>query len=146
MVLGATLAAGTAALLMRRPQAAAAPLKHIGLPRARACPAVIHNNTVYLSGQVPDIPTLSTSDIAEQTRQTLSKIDALLLQCGTDRTRIVSSQVWVKDIERDFEGMNEVWNAWVGDDSQPKGVRACVQSPMAREHILVEIKVIAALP
>ena len=167
MATGVFIGAVGASLVLRRPPQPSA-LKHIGLPRGRACPAVIHNNTVFLSGQVPDIPTLATSDITAQTQQTLAKIDGLLEQCGTDRKHIVSTQVWVKDISRDFtkvscalakkvfhrcsrelycsSQMNEVWNNWVGDESQLKGVRACVQSEMARENILVEIKVIAALP
>ena len=93
-------------------------------PRPLPGPAVIYNKTVYLSGQVPNIPTLSTSTITEQTQQTLDKIDALLHECGTDRSRILSSQVWVKDIERDFQGMNEVWNAWVGDEDEVRERRA----------------------
>jgi enamine deaminase RidA (YjgF/YER057c/UK114 family) len=42
--------------------------------------------------------------------------------------------------------MNEVWGEWVGEFPDHKGVRACVESPMARPSILVEIQVIAALP
>ena len=45
--------------------------------------------------------------------------------------------------QRDFAAMNEVWNEYVEGDE--KGVRACVEAEMAREHILVEIKVIAAV-
>mmetsp|Transcript_1210 Transcript_1210/g.2926 ORF Transcript_1210/g.2926 Transcript_1210/m.2926 type:complete len:167 (-) Transcript_1210:593-1093(-) len=110
----------------------------------RACASLEHNGVVYLSGQVADIATLETSDAAEQTRQTLRKIDELLAEAGTDKRNILSAQIWLKDISRDFEPMNAVWNAWV--DTPNKGVRACVEAPMARPSILVEIKIIAAMP
>ena len=50
--------------------------------------------------------------------------------------------VWLKHIDRDFKGMNEVWNAWLDPDNKP--VRATVEAPMARESILVEVQVTAA--
>ena len=45
-------------------------------------PIVIHNGTVYLSGQVPDLTKLDESDIVAQTQQTLAKVDDLLAQAG----------------------------------------------------------------
>jgi len=110
----------------------------------RSCAALEHNGVVYLSGQVGDLDKLETSDAAEQTRQTLRKIDGLLADAGTSKENILSSQIWVKDITEHFEPMNGVWNAWVSPKN--KGVRACVEARMARQGILVEIKVIAALP
>ena len=44
---------------------------------------------------------------------------------------------------KDFSGMNEVWDKWVPEGYAP--ARACVQASMAREDILVELSVIAAL-
>uniref|UniRef100_A0A7S2RFM4 Uncharacterized protein n=1 Tax=Mucochytrium quahogii TaxID=96639 RepID=A0A7S2RFM4_9STRA len=111
-------------------------------PRSSA--VLEHNGVVYVAGQVANIPTLAETGIEEQTKQTLAKVDELLELAGTDKSNILSAQIWVKDIQRDFEGMNKVWNSWVTPNS--KGVRACVESRMAREHILVEVKVIAALP
>ena len=45
-----------------------------------------------------------------------------------------------------FAPMNEVWFEWVGEFPEQKGVRACVEAAMARPKLLVEIKVIAAVP
>ena len=84
------------------------------------------------------------SDVTGQTRETLAKIDGLLAAAGTSKAHVLSTQIWVKDITTDFAPMNEVWKEWVVPGS--KGVRACVESRMARESILVEIKVTAALP
>ncbi|GBG24122.1 Protein mmf1, mitochondrial [Hondaea fermentalgiana] len=110
----------------------------------RACASLEHNGVVYLSGQVGDIDKLETSDAAEQTRQTLKKIDDLLAEAGTNKKNILSAQIWVKDITQHFEPMNQVWNEWV--DTPNKGVRACVEAHMARPGLLVEIKIIAAMP
>eukprot|EP01062_Namystynia_karyoxenos_P075001 TRINITY_DN72127_c0_g1_i1.p2 TRINITY_DN72127_c0_g1~~TRINITY_DN72127_c0_g1_i1.p2 ORF type:complete len:178 (+),score=79.31 TRINITY_DN72127_c0_g1_i1:80-535(+) len=108
----------------------------------RASGIVECNGTVYLSGQVGIIDKLEQSDCAEQTRQTLAKVDRLLALAGTSKSRILTAQIWLRDIDRDFQAMNGVWNAWV--DPQNKGARACVQSAMARPGILVEVSVIAA--
>jgi enamine deaminase RidA (YjgF/YER057c/UK114 family) len=107
---------------------------------------VIHNNTVYVSGQVAVIDTLAKCDVQEQTRQTLAKIDGLLKKAGTDKRHILTSQIWLKDIKTDFADMNVVWNEYVAEFPHLKGTRACVEAEMARPNILVEIKVVAALP
>ena len=74
----------------------------------------------------------------------MAKVDALLAQAGTNKSNILTAQVWVKDIERDFDDMNTAWNAWVDPNNKP--TRATVQSTMARPNILVEIQVTAAAP
>jgi enamine deaminase RidA (YjgF/YER057c/UK114 family) len=101
--------------------------------------AVVHGGTVYVAGQVADDPGPSVS---EQTRQVLTKIDALLAEAGTDKSRILFANVWLADIAR-FNDMNSVWDAWVVPGHTP--ARATVQSKLARPGMLVEIMVVAAL-
>eukprot|EP00756_Hemistasia_phaeocysticola_P064995 Hpha_TRINITY_DN8215_c0_g1::TRINITY_DN8215_c0_g1_i1::g.111956::m.111956 len=108
----------------------------------RASGVVKYNGVAYVSGQVAIIDQLATSDIRAQTQQTLAKIDDLLREAGTDKSRLLEGRVWVKDISAHFVGMNEVWNAWVDPTNKP--ARYCVQSEMARPAILVEIMVQAA--
>ena len=72
----------------------------------------------------------------------LSKIDDLLQQAGTDKQRLLTAQIWLKDIERDFASMNAVWCGWLDDRHKP--VRATTQALLARTNILVEIQVTAA--
>ncbi|QMV63312.1 enamine deaminase RidA (YjgF/YER057c/UK114 family) [Ectopseudomonas oleovorans] len=103
--------------------------------------AVIHGGLVYLSGQVPTDRSL---DCAGQTREVLAKIDDLLARAGTDKTRLLSAQIWLKDIATDFSAMNEVWAAWLPQNSAP--ARATLQAPLASEDVLVEIMLTAALP
>lgn len=108
---------------------------HVG---PRMSEAVVHNGTVYLAGQVADDP---SADVAGQTGQVLAAIDRLLAECGSDKTRILSAQIFLADIA-DFAAMNEVWDAWVPQGHTPP--RATVEAKLATPKYRVEIKVIAA--
>lgn len=101
--------------------------------------AIIHNGLVYLSGQVADDTSTKT---AGQAQQILSKIDAILAEAGTDKTNILSANIWLADHE-DFDALNEVWDAWVVKGQTP--ARACVESALAFPPYTVEIAVIAAI-
>lgn len=106
---------------------------------ARMSGAVIHGDVVYLAGQVPNDLALP---IKEQTRQVLAKIDALLAEAGSHKGQLLSAQIWLKDIDRDFAAMNEIWDAWLPEGAAP--ARATVQADLARPEVLVEIMVVAA--
>ena len=99
---------------------------------------VKHNGTIYLCGQVCAD---ATQGIKEQTQTMLDKVDALLIQAGSDRKHMLSATVYVCDM-KDFAAMNAVWDAWVPEGHAP--ARACVEARMARPELLVEISVIAA--
>lgn len=101
--------------------------------------AVVHGNTVYLAGQVADD---RNADIRTQTQQVLDKIDRLLEEAGSNRSRMLSAQVWLTSIGH-FSAMNEVWDAWVPQGTAP--ARACIEARLAAPELLVEIGVIAAL-
>jgi enamine deaminase RidA (YjgF/YER057c/UK114 family) len=101
---------------------------------------VIHNGTVYIGGLTAADP---SQDIQGQTRSVLEKIDAYLGKAGSDKTKILSAQIWLKDIDRDFAGMNEVWDAWAPEGAAP--TRATGESRLARPDLLVEIIITAAL-
>ncbi|HEV7930051.1 MAG TPA: RidA family protein, partial [Nitrosospira sp.] len=70
---------------------------------------VIHNEVVWLSGMTA---TDRSQDIRGQCRQLFEKIDGYLKEAGTDKSRILSAQVWLQEIDRDFAGLNEEWEAW----------------------------------
>ncbi|AOA57030.1 RidA family protein [Acinetobacter larvae] len=107
---------------------------------ARLAGCVVHNGLVYLSGQVP---TTLDADVKVQTEEVLAKIDALLAQVNTDNRRILSAQIWLKDIARDFAVFNQCWEAWLPADAAP--ARAALQADLARPEVLVEIMLTAAL-
>ncbi len=99
--------------------------------------AVEYHNFVYLAGLTADD---TAQDVTGQTKQVLAKADALLETHGTDKTRLLQAQIWVKDI-RDRDAMNAVWSAWLPEGGAP--VRACVEANMADPRLLVEIMITA---
>lgn len=101
---------------------------------------VIHNETVYLCGQVD--PNYSADrGIRDQTQAMLERIDGHLEEAGTDRNHILMATIYIKDITQAAQ-MNEVWGEWLGDGPRP--ARSCVQAEMAKPEILVEMAIIAA--
>ena len=99
---------------------------------------VKHKGVIYLCGQVCAD---ATQGITEQTQTMLDKVDALLIQAGSDRKHMLSATIYIKDMQY-FAAMNAVWDNWVIEGYAP--ARACVTANMAREALLVEISVIAA--
>lgn len=99
---------------------------------------VIHGETVYLSGQVGDIDT----DITTQTQTVLAKIEKLLADAGSSKEHLLSATIWLKSMD-DFAAMNAVWDEWVKDIVPP--ARACGESKLAHESLLVEITITAAM-
>lgn len=99
--------------------------------------AVEANGMVYLAGIVAKN---LGGGIKEQTREVLAEIDRLLAVCGTDKSKLVTAQIWVPEIKLRDE-MNVVWNEWTGGKNLP--ARACVEAKLADPRILVEIMVTA---
>ena len=97
--------------------------------------AVEYHGFVYVQGvTASDL----SKDVTGQTEDVLAGIDAILETHGTDKTRLLQAQIWLKDI-RDREAMNAVWSAWLPEGGAP--ARACVQAHMADPRHLVEIMV-----
>jgi len=105
--------------------------------KKRMSKAIIYGNTAYLCGQ-----TAEGIDIKEQTKVMLGKVDEILLAIKSDKSKVLSVTIYLKDMI-DFAGMNEVWDSWVVEGLAP--ARACVEAKMCRDEILVEISVIAAV-
>jgi enamine deaminase RidA (YjgF/YER057c/UK114 family) len=105
---------------------------------SRMSKIVIHNETIYLSGQVAQD---RDSDIATQTQQVLDKIEALLVEAGSNKNKILSAQIWLSNIAN-FAAMNEVWDQWIDEGNQP--ARATIEARLASPELLVEIGIIAA--
>jgi enamine deaminase RidA (YjgF/YER057c/UK114 family) len=110
--------------------------KHVG---DRMSQLVVHGDTVYLAGQVANDTT--DSSVAGQTRDILAKIDGLLAEAGSDRSKLLSATIWLTNMDT-FNEMNAVWDAWVAPGNTP--ARACVEARLARPEFVVEIGVIAA--
>jgi len=98
---------------------------------------VIHGDTIYLAGQVGN----RGDSTADQTRTCLEKVEALLAEAGSDKTRILQTTIWLADMA-DFAEMNAVWDAWVAPGHAP--ARACGEAKLAHPELTVELLVTAA--
>src|ERR1035437_9012492 len=105
---------------------------------ARLSRAVIYNGVAYLAGQtaVDRAP-----DIRVQTRDVLARIDARLAQLGTEKSRLLTALIMVKNMKDDFAGMNEIWDAWTAPGAAP--TRASLEANLSGSDALVEIIVTA---
>ena len=115
-----------------------------GAPYASVTPiislAAAHESIVYLCGVTAD--PAHPGDIKDQTTQVLERIDRLLGRAGTDKSKLLSAQIWLTDMAN-FADHNAAWNAWVDPKNPP--VRACLHSPQLwHPGLLVELMVTAA--
>ena len=101
---------------------------------------VKYNGCLYLSGLTADNP---DEDVQGQTRSILGKIEKFLETHGSSKDKLLTAQIWLKDIDRDFAGMNEVWDSWLPEGAAP--TRATGESKLAAPKLLVEIIVTAAV-
>lgn len=94
----------------------------------RRSSVVIYNGIVFIGGQVAQD---RSQNIRGQTRQILARIDTFLAEAGTDKSRLLTTQIWIQDIKNDFAGMNEVWDAWTPPAPPPRVPRrnACWACP-----------------
>lgn len=109
-------------------------------PGARLSAATIHGGKVYLAGYVADAA--MGKSVFEQTKDILSQIDETLAQAGTDKTKILKTNIWLSDISTIGE-MNRAWDAWAVAGQTP--ARATVEAKLADPGWAVEIMVEAAI-
>ena len=105
----------------------------------RMSSAVVHGDTVYLAGLTAD--KAKGKSVTEQTREILEIIDDLLKQAGTDKTKLLQTQIFLPDIST-FAEMNKVWEGWVSPGNVP--ARATIEAKLASPEYKVEIMVVAA--
>ena len=105
----------------------------------RMSQVVVHDKTVYLAGVVAG--KTAGESVTKQTQEILAIIDGHLAKAGTDKSKLLTAQVWLSDM-RLFETHNMAWNEWVDRENPP--VRACVRADLVRPGLLVEIMVTAA--
>ena len=101
--------------------------------------AVIHGDTVYLAGMVAE-EAISPS-VYEQTKNVLKQIDAVLAEAGSDKTKLLRTQIFLSDINT-FAEMNKAWSEWLPKGQAP--ARATIEAKLADPKWKVEIVVTAA--
>lgn len=104
----------------------------------RASQLVIIDGRIETSGIVAEN---LEGGIAEQTRCVLRQLEAWLAQVGATKANVSRIQIWLADMA-EFDHMNEVYDAWVGD--RPP-VRACVGAPLAAPGYRIEIQAFGQL-
>ena len=107
-------------------------------PGPRMSEASVFGDRMYLSGMIPEDTSL---DVTGQVKQALAEIDALLKKGGSDKTKILSAVIWLRDIG-DFAAMNAVWDAWVVPGQTP--ARACIEARLQSPAKMIEIQGTAA--
>ena len=95
-------------------------------------------NLVFVAGTTADNKSVNCK---AQTEEVLKKIDRLLDEAGTNKSRILWCNVWVSDI-REKDQMDAAWQAWVDPDNKP--ARATVEARLATPDTRVEIMMICA--
>lgn len=103
----------------------------------RLSQAVAYGNIIYIAGQVANKP---VPDAKLQTQEILKKIDALLAKLSSNKSCLLSANVYVSDM-RHYDGMNAAWDAWVDKANCP--ARATVEAKLAKPDYWVEIMVTA---
>jgi len=107
-------------------------------PGGRMSQTVVHNRTVYVSGQVADDP---SGSIEDQTRAVLAKVDGLLAKAGTKPSSLVAVNVYLPNI-LDFDAMNRIYDAWIDPRNPPP--RACTEARLAHPGLRIEVTAVAA--
>jgi enamine deaminase RidA (YjgF/YER057c/UK114 family) len=107
----------------------------------RMSQVVAYGGMIFLSGQVASKS--AGKSVGEQTKEILEIIDGLLAKAGADKSRILSTTIYLADIKT-FGEMNAVWDAWVPQGHTP--ARATVEAKLAAPQYTVEIACIAARP
>ena len=105
-------------------------------PGPRMSQGVVHGGLLYTAGQVDN----ESTDVGEQTKNVLAKIDALLAQVQSSKSHVLSANIWLSDMAT-FDDMNRVWEHWIDPNNPP--TRATVESRLATPEYKVEIAVIA---
>jgi len=107
---------------------------------ARMSQAVVYGGVVSTAGQVAKVT--QGESVTAQATEILQSIDRLLTEAGSDKSRLLTAQIWLSDIQ-DFGEFNKVWDDWVAPDAAP--TRACVESKLVVPALRVEIAVTAAI-
>jgi 2-iminobutanoate/2-iminopropanoate deaminase len=122
-----------------RTESAPAPFQ--GAPYSQA---VVANGFVFVSGQLalkPGDKVLSGGSIEEQTEQVFANLAAILAEAGSGLDKLIKTTVFLQNLG-DFQGMNGVYTAHVGDRPPARSTVEVAQLPSGA---LVEIEAIALL-
>lgn len=106
--------------------------------------AIIHNDTLYASGQIaidPATGQLVTSDIEAETRQVMQNVGAILREAGLTFREVLKCSIFVRNMD-DYERINAVYAGYFDETTAP--ARELVQVARLPKDVNIEVSVIAA--
>lgn len=107
--------------------------------------AILVNDTLYLSGQIPLIPStmeLVEGDLKAETKQVMENLKAVLKAAKMDFRHVVKSSIFLNDMHN-FSTINEVYGQYFDNDTAP--ARETVEVANLPKFVRVEISMIAVL-
>jgi enamine deaminase RidA (YjgF/YER057c/UK114 family) len=105
---------------------------------ARRSDMVLHDNTIYIGGQVA---ANTQGDIEAQTSEILNNLEGLLLSVGSDLSKVLSVRILLADIA-DYPGLNRAWDGFFPEGHAP--TRACTLEDLINPDWRVEMIAVAA--
>jgi 2-iminobutanoate/2-iminopropanoate deaminase len=106
--------------------------------------AVVANNTLYISGQIPLNPEtneLVTGDVATETHQSMRNLSAILEEAGINFNHVVKTTIFLSDMNL-FAQVNEVYGSYFSGDYPARETVAVKGLP---KGVNVEISMIAVM-
>ena len=113
-------------------------------PAGHYSQAVIHNDVLYISGQLPIEPQTGdrvSGSIEAQTRQVLANVGAILEAAGSSRDKVLKATVYISDMSLWGE-VNSVYAEFFGDH---RPARAVVPTRELHHGFLIEMEAVAAV-
>ncbi|MCP5365972.1 MAG: RidA family protein [Hyphomicrobiales bacterium] len=108
-------------------------------PNPQFAQATVHGGFVFIAGQIADD---WDKDIVGQSEEIFAKIDAILAAATSDKSRLLSLTVFIKDFA-DYAAYKAAYVGWLDAETMP--ARATVAAEMLDPKILIEIQGVAAV-
>ena len=107
--------------------------------------AILKNNTLFISGQIPINPATGeviTTSIEAETKQVMENLNAVLEASGMTFEHVVKASIFITNMN-DFARINEVYGSYLNEKTAP--ARETVQVACLPKNVNVEISMIAML-
>lgn len=107
--------------------------------------AVVFENTIYISGQIPINPAtgeLVMDSIQSETKQVMENLKAILTAADMTFEHVVKASIFISDMNN-FAAINEVYGAYFNNDTAP--ARETVQVSCLPKNVNIEISMIAIM-
>ena len=104
--------------------------------------AIMANDTLYVSGQIPVIPAtgvIVSDQVEEQARQVMENVKAVVEAAGLTLDHVVKTNVFIKNMD-DFAKINAVYSEYFKENCP---ARACVEVARLPKDVLLEMDAIA---